>query len=120
METLKVCRLIIEDLLHGVEFSHSHLILSKGTSLVSTDLVGTAHCLRGGELTHPIVLSLHLHDRECKRDCDCKGKTFRDGDNDNCHSSDQGEQEIINGLSVPCFWIGSQSSIEDSSSKTEH
>jgi hypothetical protein len=118
MKALEIGGSVIENLFHGVELSDSHLILGKGSSLICADLIGTAHSLRGGKLTHPVVLFLHLHHREGEGDGDGKWETFRDGNNDNCDGSDQGIQEIINSLAVP-FLCLKDTSIKDTSAKTE-
>lgn len=45
MEALEIGGSVIENLLHAVELSDCHLILGQGSSLISTDLIGTAHGL---------------------------------------------------------------------------
>lgn len=61
LQLKRVNIIVLEDLVHGPESTHSHLVLSKGTGLVCTDLVGTSHSLGGIKLSDKVVLLLHLH-----------------------------------------------------------
>jgi len=82
---------------------NSHLVSGKGTGLVSADLVGTSHGLRGMKTTHHVVLFLHFADGEGKGNRDGEGKSFRHSNDNNSHGDDESIHKVSEVLLVRNF-----------------
>ena len=91
---LKVGWTITEYLFHCVEFSDCHLVFCESSRLICTDGVSTSHSLWRSKFAHPIVLSLHFHDRESEGNSHSERKTLRDRDNNYCHGCNNCKKKI--------------------------
>lgn len=74
---------------------HRHLVLSERASLISANLVGVAHSLRGLQLAHQVVKLLHLFDREGEGDRDGEREAFRDSDHNNGDGNDEAVGNVL-------------------------
>jgi len=46
-------------------------------------------------MSHQVILSRHLLRRESERECNCEGKTFWDGDDDDGDGCDEDLEEVL-------------------------
>jgi hypothetical protein len=61
----------------------SHSVLSQGTGLVGANVGSTTHGLASLQVTDKVLVVHHLAHGVGERDCDGKGKTLRDSDDNN-------------------------------------